>query len=162
SQYQGEVRVRPKALLAALAILSVWLSRRFWACTNQLLVYSSVNCRFQFRNALDGRLYRLFPPRQRLNTCGCLRRSRSAAGFLPGLNVNIPRGLTCIIGARGSGKSTLAEALRFALCGIPAAPKHCADLIQANLAGGALVTITALAEGSNHYTVKRGLKQNPV
>jgi energy-coupling factor transporter ATP-binding protein EcfA2/uncharacterized protein (UPF0335 family) len=85
-----------------------------------------------------------------------------SGGFLPGLSVNIPQGLTCIIGARGSGKSTLAEAVRFALCGMSAAPKHCADLIQANLAGGALVTITALAEGSNRYTVKRGLKQNPV
>ena len=85
-----------------------------------------------------------------------------SGGFLPGLSVNIPPGLTCIIGARGSGKSTLAEAVRFALCGLSAAPKHCADLIQANLAGGALVTITALADGSNRYTVKRGLKQNPV
>jgi hypothetical protein len=85
-----------------------------------------------------------------------------SGGFLPGLSVDIPPGLTCIIGARGSGKSTLAEAVRFALCGISAAPKHCADLIQANLAGGALVTITALADGSNHYTIKRGLKQNPV
>jgi energy-coupling factor transporter ATP-binding protein EcfA2 len=85
-----------------------------------------------------------------------------SGGFLPGLSVTIPQGLTCIIGARGSGKSTLVEAVRFALCGISAAPKHCADLIQANLAGGALVTITALAEGSNRYTIKRGLKQNPV
>ncbi len=85
-----------------------------------------------------------------------------SGGFLPGLTVNIPRGLTCIIGARGSGKSTLAEAVRFALCGISAAPKHCVDLIQANLAGGALVTITAMAEGSNRYAIKRGLKQNPV
>ena len=85
-----------------------------------------------------------------------------SGGFLPGLSVNIPTGLTCIIGARGSGKSTLAEAVRFALCGLSAAPKHCADLIQANLAGGALVTITALADASNSYTIKRGLKQNPV
>ncbi|HYZ85931.1 MAG TPA: AAA family ATPase [Bryobacteraceae bacterium] len=85
-----------------------------------------------------------------------------SGGFLPGLNVSIPRGLTCIIGARGSGKSTLAEAVRFALSGLSAAPKHCAELLQANLAGGALVTITALADGSNRYTVKRGLKQNPV
>jgi DNA repair exonuclease SbcCD ATPase subunit len=85
-----------------------------------------------------------------------------SGGFLPGLSVSIPQGLTCIIGARGSGKSTLAEAMRFALCGMAAAPKHCADLIQANLAGGALVTITALADGSNRYTIKRGLKQNPV
>jgi DNA repair exonuclease SbcCD ATPase subunit len=85
-----------------------------------------------------------------------------SGGFLPGLSVSIPQGLTCIIGARGSGKSTLVEAVRFALCGISAAPKHCADLIQANLAGGALVTITALADGSNRYTLKRGLKQSPV
>ncbi len=83
-------------------------------------------------------------------------------GFLPGLSINIPRGLTCIIGPRGSGKSTLAEALRFAVRGISAAPKPCADLIQANLAGGALVTVKALAEGSNRYTIKRGLKQQPV
>ncbi len=85
-----------------------------------------------------------------------------SGGFLPGLSVKIPRGLTCIIGPRGSGKSTLAEALRFAVRGISAAPKQCADLIQANLAGGALVTVTALAEGSNRYTIKRGLKQQPV
>jgi DNA repair exonuclease SbcCD ATPase subunit len=85
-----------------------------------------------------------------------------SGGFLPGLRVNIPQGLTCIIGARGSGKSTLAEALRFALCGISAAPKHCADLINANLAGGALVAVTALADGSNRYTITRGLKQNPL
>jgi DNA repair exonuclease SbcCD ATPase subunit len=85
-----------------------------------------------------------------------------SGGFLPGLTVNIPPGLTCIIGPRGSGKSTLAEAVRFALCGIATAPKHCADLIQANLGGGAQVTITAFADGSNRYIVKRSLKQNPV
>ena len=85
-----------------------------------------------------------------------------SGGFLPGLSVNLPRGLTCIIGARGSGKSTLAEAIRFAVCGTSGAPKHCLDLIQANLAGGAMVTITALAEGSSHYTIKRSLKQQPV
>ena len=85
-----------------------------------------------------------------------------SGGFLPGLSVSVPQGLTCIIGARGSGKSTLAEAVRFALCGLSSAPKPCADLIQANLAGGALVTITALADGSNRYTIKRALKQNPV
>src|SRR6266545_1414956 len=50
-----------------------------------------------------------------------------SGGFLPGLSVNIPRGLTCIIGARGSGKSTLAEALRFTIRGTSAAPKHCID-----------------------------------
>jgi energy-coupling factor transporter ATP-binding protein EcfA2 len=85
-----------------------------------------------------------------------------SGGFLPGLSVTLPRGLTCIIGPRGSGKSTLAEALRFAVCGTSTAPKHCLDLVQANLAGGALVTITATAEGANGYIIKRGLKQQPV
>src|SRR5258707_5513081 len=85
-----------------------------------------------------------------------------SGGFLRGLSVNIPQGLTCIIGARGSGKSTLAEAVRFALCGLSSAPKPSADLIQANLAGGAVVTITAVADGANRYTIKRTLKQNPV
>src|SRR5262249_58609551 len=42
------------------------------------------------------------------------------------------------------------------------APYHCDVIIQANLAGVALVTITALADSSNRYTVKRGLKQNAV
>ena len=83
-------------------------------------------------------------------------------GFLPGLSVQLPQGLTCIIGPRGSGKSTLAEAIRFAVCGLSAAPKHCVDLVQANLAGGALVTITALAEDVGRYMIKRGLKQQPV
>lgn len=85
-----------------------------------------------------------------------------SGGFLPGFSVNLPRGLTCIIGARGSGKSTLAEAIRFAICGLSSAPKPSVDLIQANLAGGALVTITALVEGSNRYIIKRSLKQPPV
>jgi len=83
-------------------------------------------------------------------------------GFLPGLSIQLPQGLTCIIGPRGSGKSTLAEALRFAVCGLSSAPKQCVDLVQANLAAGALVTVTALAEGTSRYTIKRGLKQQPV
>lgn len=102
------------------------------------------------------------PARQLVDHMWVVEKIEISGGFLPGLSINIPPGLTCIIGARGSGKSTLAEAVRFALCGISAAPKHCADLIQANLAGGALVTITALADASNRYTIKRALKQNPV
>src|SRR5215813_534105 len=64
-----------------------------------------------------------------------VERIEISGGFLPGLSVNVPQGLTCIIGARGSGKSTLAEAVRFALCGPSSAPKPCADLIQANPRG---------------------------
>src|ERR1700758_2049469 len=92
----------------------------------------------------------------------CVEKIEITGGFLPGLSIQLPQGLTCIIGPRGSGKSTLAEALRFAVCGLSAAPKHCIDLVQANLAGGALVTITALAEDVGRYTIKRGLKQQPV
>jgi chromosome segregation ATPase len=36
-------------------------------------------------------------------------------GFLSGLNLAFPKGLTCVIGPRGSGKSTLAETIRYAL-----------------------------------------------
>ena len=126
-------------------------------------VYSRVSCRFRFQP--ESLAWEGTPPvsrRQKAEHMWVVEKIEISGGFLPGLSVNIPQGLTCIIGARGSGKSTLAEAVRFALCGLSAAPKHCADLIQANLAGGALVTITALADGSNRYTVKRGLKQNPV
>lgn len=84
-----------------------------------------------------------------------------SGGFLPGLSVTLPRGLTCIIGPRGSGKSTLAEALRFVVAGASAVPKHCLDLVQANLAGGALVTITAMAEGANRYILKGGSSSSP-
>src|SRR4029453_15515234 len=81
-----------------------------------------------------------------------------SGGFLPGLSINIPPGLTCIIGARGSGKSPFHEAVWFALLGISAVTKHFCDLIQAHPAGGAQVTITGLVDGSNRYAIKRALK----
>ena len=131
-----------------------------WNGTNRLLVYSRESCRFRSTESLAWHAALLW--RQTLTSMWVVGGIEISGGFLPGLSVSIPQGLTCIIGARGTGKSTLAEAVRFAVCGISAAPKNCADLIQANLAGGALVTITALAEGPNRYTIKRGLKQNPV
>ena len=107
-------------LLAAFANRMFGLSRRFWTSTNQLLVYSSVAADTGFyRRALDWWLYRLSSP-GRGGHMWVVEKIEISGGFLPGLSVNIPRGLTCIIGARGSGKSTLAEAVRFALCGIPA------------------------------------------
>jgi DNA repair exonuclease SbcCD ATPase subunit len=101
-----------------------------------------------------------FQARSRLRYMWLVEKIEITGGFLRGLSVNILRGLTCIIGPRGSCKSTLAEAIRFAVCGVSGAPKQCVDLIQANLAGGALVTITALAEGSNRYTIKRASSNN--
>ena len=85
-----------------------------------------------------------------------------SGGFLPGLSINLPAGPDLHHRGARKWKIDARRGVRFALCGISAAPKHCADLIQANLAGGALVTITALADGSNRYIIKRGLKQNPV
>src|SRR5205809_1060484 len=54
-------------------------------------------------------------------------------GFLPGINLMFPRGLTCIIGPRGSGKSTLMESLRYGLAGISPVSKRRFELVQANL-----------------------------
>ncbi len=64
-------------------------------------------------------------------------------GFLPGLKLALPQGLTCIIGPRGSGKSTLAEALRFAMKGTTGASKSRLDLLQANLGGSGSVTFSS-------------------
>jgi hypothetical protein len=124
-------------------------------------VYSMVKVRIRFhrRPYTEGR--RPVARRQIPNNMWFVEKIEISGGFLPGLSVTLPQGLTCIIGARGSGKSTLAEAVRFALCGLSSAPKSCADLIQANLAGGALVTITALADGSNRLHDQKGPQAEP-
>lgn len=84
-----------------------------------------------------------------------------SGGFLPGLQLSLPRGLTCIIGPRGSGKSTLAEMIRFTLRGLNGAPRTRQDLLQANLGAGGLVTVAARTE-SGTYSVRRALKQSVV
>lgn len=83
-------------------------------------------------------------------------------GFLPGLKLNLPRGLICIIGPRGSGKSTLAEALRFAIKGTVGASKRRLDLLQANIGSSGLVTLVANTEAGVTYTIKRASKQTAV
>jgi energy-coupling factor transporter ATP-binding protein EcfA2 len=80
-------------------------------------------------------------------------------GFLAGLKLKLPRGLTCIIGPRGTGKSTLAEAIRFAIVGTGGASKARLELIQANLGTGTLVTLGAVAEGGTRYTIRRTHRQ---
>jgi DNA repair exonuclease SbcCD ATPase subunit len=82
-------------------------------------------------------------------------------GFLPGLGVEFPKGLTCIIGPRGTGKSTLAEAIRFALGASKSASRTTRDLIEKNLSG-AVITITTTA-GTNGagYQVRRSGRQAP-
>jgi energy-coupling factor transporter ATP-binding protein EcfA2 len=83
-------------------------------------------------------------------------------GFLPGLKLALPRGLTCIIGPRGSGKSTLAEALRFAMKGITAASKSRLDLLQANLGGSGSVSLVGKTAAGITYTIKRAYRQPAV
>src|ERR1700679_2399850 len=65
-------------------------------------------------------------------------------GFLPGLKLKLPPGLTCIIGPRGSGKSTLAELIRFALLGTAGSTKTRTELLQANLGQSGLVSTTVI------------------
>src|SRR5258708_1903335 len=85
-----------------------------------------------------------------------------SGGFLPGLELSLSPGLTCIIGPRGSGKSTFAEMLRFAICGSTGATKQRTDLLQANIGATGLITLSVAAEAGSKYTVRRGLKQSPV
>lgn len=79
-------------------------------------------------------------------------------GFLPGLKLDLPAGLICIIGPRGSGKSTLAEALRFAIKGTVGASRSRLDLIQANIGTSGLVTLVANTDSGVRYTIKRASK----
>src|ERR1041384_1175707 len=80
-----------------------------------------------------------------------------SGGFLPGLSVQFPRGLTCIIGPRGSGKSTLAEALRYGIGGVNRASNSA--LVQANLGTSVITLMTAPQQGELGYTIRRVFKQ---
>lgn len=81
-------------------------------------------------------------------------------GFLQGFSLELPQGLTCIIGPRGSGKSTLMEAFRFGISGTTGAPKSRLDLIQANFGTATLITIETNSESdSPSYTIRRTHKQ---
>jgi len=78
-------------------------------------------------------------------------------GFLPGLSLQLPRGLTCIIGPRGSGKSTLAEALRYGIGGLSRASNSA--LVQANLNSSIVTIVTSPQAGELGYTIRRAFKQ---
>src|SRR5271167_4309282 len=84
-----------------------------------------------------------------------------SGGFLPGLSVNIPRGLTCIIGPRGSGKSTLAEAIRFGIGVSKAGSRSTRDLIEKNLSGAVITIRTAAGTNGTAYQVRRSGRQPP-
>lgn len=84
-----------------------------------------------------------------------------AGGFLAGLSVELPPGLTCIIGPRGSGKSTFAEAVRYTLLGASGATKARTDFIQATLRNS-LITVKTAPDGvGQSYIVRRQFQQPP-
>jgi energy-coupling factor transporter ATP-binding protein EcfA2 len=78
-------------------------------------------------------------------------------GFLPGVSLQLPRGLTCIIGPRGSGKSTLAEAFRYGIGGLGRAANGA--LVQANLNSSVITIVTSPEAGELAYTIRRAFKQ---
>jgi ABC-type cobalamin/Fe3+-siderophores transport system ATPase subunit len=88
------------------------------------------------------------------------RKIHISGGFLEGLTLQLPPGLTCIIGARGSGKSTLAEALRYGMLGVSTTSKTRSELVQGNLSRS-VITIDVIADTQSAYTIKRIFKQPP-
>lgn len=85
-----------------------------------------------------------------------------SGGFLAGVRLRLPVGLTCVIGPRGSGKSTLAEAFRYAMLGVPGGSKARQELIQANLGASSMVVVNTRARSGPTYSVRRSFKQPPV
>lgn len=84
-----------------------------------------------------------------------------SGGFLPGLSLDLPRGLTCVIGPRGSGKSTLAEAVRYALASEGIAPKGTKDLVEKNIVPAVVSLRTAPGTDGTAYLIRRTGRQAP-
>lgn len=82
-------------------------------------------------------------------------------GFLPGLSLALPKGLTCVIGPRGSGKSTLAEAIRYALANSRAGSKTTKDLIEKNIVNAVVSIKTAPGRDGTAYLIRRTGRQPP-
>lgn len=76
-------------------------------------------------------------------------------GFLAGLSLEFPRGLTCIIGPRGSGKTTMAEALRYCLAGTGGLSAAGQKLMGSNLASSVVTVRTAPDGDGLGYVVTR-------
>lgn len=84
-----------------------------------------------------------------------------SGGFLAGLSLELPPGLTCIIGPRGSGKSTFAEALRYTLLGASGATKSRTDFIQATMRNSLITVKTAPDLNAKSYIIRRQFQQPP-
>lgn len=90
-----------------------------------------------------------------------LRRLVIREGFLDGLDLEFPPGLTCIIGPRGSGKSTLVEAIRYALAHSRSGSRSAPVLIQANLRESRITIETRSPGSGDAYQVRRDSGQLP-
>lgn len=82
-------------------------------------------------------------------------------GFLPGLSLTLPKGLTCVIGPRGSGKSTLAEAIRYALGNARAPARTAKDLIEKNIINAVVSIRTTPGNDGTAYLIRRTGRQPP-
>jgi DNA repair exonuclease SbcCD ATPase subunit len=82
-------------------------------------------------------------------------------GFLQGIDLNLPPGLTCVIGPRGSGKSTLVELVRFGVGGPGLVSRSSGDLVKHNLGAGMVTIRTTAPDGGESYLIRRSLRQAP-
>lgn len=83
-------------------------------------------------------------------------------GFLEDVALQLPPGLTCIIGPRGSGKSTLAEALRLGMQGLDNASKQRLEIFRFNLSKSVVTVRTKPTRDGNVYTVRREGRQRAI
>jgi energy-coupling factor transporter ATP-binding protein EcfA2 len=87
-----------------------------------------------------------------------IRKVEIRGGFLDGISLELPGGLTCIIGPRGSGKSTFAEAVRYALTGA-GTHKDRKELYQSNLSRAVVTVGTAPIGEGIAYIIRREGRQ---
>lgn len=83
-------------------------------------------------------------------------------GFLEDVVLQLPPGLTCIIGPRGSGKSTLAEALRLGMQGLDNASKQRLEIFRFNLSKSVVTVRTKPTGDGNVYTIRREGRQRAI
>jgi energy-coupling factor transporter ATP-binding protein EcfA2 len=83
-------------------------------------------------------------------------------GFLEDITLQLPPGLTCIIGPRGSGKSTLAEALRLGMQGLDNASKQRLEIFRFNLSKSVVTVRTKPTRDGNVYTIRREGRQRAI
>jgi energy-coupling factor transporter ATP-binding protein EcfA2 len=83
-------------------------------------------------------------------------------GFLEDVVLQLPPGLTCIIGPRGSGKSTLAEALRLGMQGVENASKQRLEIFRFNLSKSVVTVRTKPTRDGNVYTIRREGRQRAI